>query len=112
MKKLNLGSERDPKEVLINAILPTSFQAQIKQLLLNYHDVFAWSYKDLKRIPREICEHKIELVANAQPIKQRQYRMNLNYALKIKEYLDKLLDTGFIYPIETAQWLSPLVIVW
>jgi hypothetical protein len=28
--KLNLGNEGDPKEVLINAILPTSFQAQIK----------------------------------------------------------------------------------
>jgi hypothetical protein len=39
--KLNLGSEGDPKEVLINAILPTSFQAQIKELLINYRDVFA-----------------------------------------------------------------------
>jgi hypothetical protein len=27
--KLNLGSEMDLKEVLINAILPTSFQAQV-----------------------------------------------------------------------------------
>jgi len=65
----------------------------------------------LKGIPREICEHKIELVANAQPIKQRQYKMNLYYALKVKEDLDKLFDTRFIYPIETTQWLSPLVIV-
>ncbi len=107
--KLNLRSEKDPKEVLINAILPTSFQAQIKELLINYHHVFAWNYNDLKGIPREICEHKIELVANAQPIKQRQYKMNLYYALKVKEDLDKLLDIGFIYPIETTQWLFPLV---
>ncbi len=41
LMKLNLGSEGDPKEVFINAILPTSFQAQIKELLVNYHDVFA-----------------------------------------------------------------------
>jgi hypothetical protein len=27
---------------------------------------------------------------NAQPIKQRQYKMNPNYALKIREDLDKL----------------------
>jgi hypothetical protein len=60
-----LGNEGDPKEVLINAILPMSFQAQIKRLLVNYSNVFAWSYKDLKGIPREICEHKIELVSNA-----------------------------------------------
>jgi hypothetical protein len=70
--KLNLGSEGNLKEVLINAILSTYFQAQIKKLLINYCDVFAWSYKDLKGIPREICEHKVELMADAQPIKQRQ----------------------------------------
>jgi hypothetical protein len=37
--------------------------------------------------------------------------MNPNYALKVREYLDKGLNIGFIYPIETIQWLSPLVIV-
>jgi hypothetical protein len=37
--------------------------------------------------------------------------MNPNYALKVRENLYKLLDDGFIYPIETTQWLFPLVIV-
>jgi hypothetical protein len=37
--------------------------------------------------------------------------MNPNYALKVREDLDKLLNIGFIYPLETIQWLSPLVIV-
>jgi len=71
LMKLNLGIEGDPKDVFINAILPTSFQAQIKKLLINYCDIFAWNYKDLKGIPKEIWEHKIELMADARPIKQR-----------------------------------------
>ncbi len=66
LMKLYLRIEGDPKEVLINVILPTSFRAQIKILLVNCHDVFAWSYKDFKGIPKVICEHKIELVADAQ----------------------------------------------
>jgi hypothetical protein len=33
LMKLNLRSEGDPKEVFINVILPTSFQAQIKKLI-------------------------------------------------------------------------------
>jgi hypothetical protein len=37
--------------------------------------------------------------------------MNPNYALRIRKNLDKLLDVGFIYCIETTQWLSLLVIV-
>jgi len=40
LMKLNLRNEGDPKEVFINAILPTSFQAQIKKLLINYRHVF------------------------------------------------------------------------
>jgi hypothetical protein len=50
-------------------------------------------------------------MVNAQPIKQKQYIMNPNYALKVRENLDKLLDIGFIYPIETTQWLSLIIIV-
>ncbi len=78
---------------------------------MEYRQVFAWSYKELKGIPKEVCEHKIELMVNLQPIKQKQYKMNPNYALRVRENFDKLLDAGFIYPIKTTRWLSPLVIV-
>ncbi len=49
----------EPQDVLVGAILPTTFQLQLKNLLIDYKDVFVWSYKELKGIPREICEHKI-----------------------------------------------------
>jgi hypothetical protein len=66
-----LGTQVKPQDVLINAILPTTFQLQVKNLLIDYKDVFVWSYKELKRIPREICEHKIQLMLDAQLIKQK-----------------------------------------
>jgi len=65
----------------------------------------------LKGIPREIYEHNIELMGNTQHIKHKQYIMNPNYTLKVRKNLDKLLDVGFIYLIETTPQLSPLVIV-
>jgi hypothetical protein len=37
--------------------------------------------------------------------------MNPNYRLKVKDDLNKLCDVEFIYPTETTQWLSPLVII-
>jgi len=101
--KLNLGTQMEPQDVLVNAILHTAFQLQVKNMLIDYKDVFAWNYKELKGIPRKICEHKIQLMADAQLIKHKQYRMSPNYALKVREDLDKLLDAGFIYPIRTTQ---------
>jgi hypothetical protein len=38
---------------------------------MEYIDVFAWSYNELKGIPKEVCEREIELMVNAQPIKQK-----------------------------------------
>jgi hypothetical protein len=63
--KLNLGSNEEPKEILINAILPSVFQTQIEKVLMEHKNVFAWSYKELKGIPKEVCEHKIEVMVNA-----------------------------------------------
>lgn len=82
----------------------------LRTLLHDFKDLFAWSYKELKRFPRQFV-NQIELMVNAKPIKQRQYKINPNYVLKVKEDLDKLLDTWFIYPIEITQLFSPLVIV-
>ena len=37
--------------------------------------------------------------------------MNLNYAAKVKEEIDKLLQVGFIQPVKKATWLSLIVVV-
>ncbi len=37
--------------------------------------------------------------------------MNPNYAIVVKQDIDKLLATRFIQPIEEATWLSPIVVV-
>ncbi len=35
--------------------------SSLKKLLLEYKDLFAWIYKDLKAIPLELAQHYIEL---------------------------------------------------
>ena len=37
--------------------------------------------------------------------------MNLNYAARAKEEIDKLLKVGFIRLVKHATWLSPIVVV-
>ena len=48
---------------------------------------------------------------DAKPSKQRPYTYNENFANKIKEEIDKLLDAEFIYEIEHTEWVSPIVVV-
>jgi hypothetical protein len=79
--------------------------------LKEFKDVFAWTYKNLRRIPLELAHHIIELDNIIPPIHQARYRLNPNYATKVKQDIDKLLTTGFIQSIEKATWLSTVVIV-
>ena len=37
--------------------------------------------------------------------------MNPNYAINVKEEIDKLLKVGFIRPVKKATWLSLIVVV-
>ena len=78
---------------------------------MRFSSTFAWSYKDLKGIPPEVCQHHIILEEGAKPIRQRQRRLNPKYSLLVKEELDKLLDIGFIYPVPFSEWVSPIVII-
>ncbi len=60
LMKLNLGIDAKPHMVKINAQLEISKVLEMEQLLNELKDVFAWTYKDLKGIPLELAQHRIE----------------------------------------------------
>lgn len=51
--------------------------------------VVAWTYKHLRGVPRDACEHKSVLEGGVPPIRQKQYKMNLKYSLLVREEIDK-----------------------
>ena len=73
--------------------------------------MFAWSYKDLKGVDLAICQYTIPMREDTKPSKKRPYTYNKNFANKIKEGIDKLLDVEFIYEIENIEWVSLIVVV-
>ncbi|MCO5595991.1 hypothetical protein L7F22_050043 [Adiantum nelumboides] len=63
-------------------------------------DVFAWEYADMKGLAPMFYQHKIHLKPDAIPVKQHSYRMNPNLAKQVKVEIDRLLQVGFITPID------------
>jgi len=43
-------------------------------------------------------------------IRAKQGRWNPRYMAMVKEEFDKLLEAGFIRPMETTKWVSPMVL--
>ncbi len=81
------------------------------ELLKEFKDVFAWTYKDLKGIPPEIAQHRIELDTIVPLAHQARYRLNLDYVVIVKQNIDKLFDIGFIKLVEEVIWLSSIMVV-
>ena len=52
----------------------------------------------------------IILKPDARPVKQRPYRLNPRVKEKVKADIDKMLKAGLIFPVEEAEWVSPIVI--
>ena len=111
LQEMNLNTQEDPQTVRVSAGLDEDFKHRLRELLMEFKDIFAWKYTDMKGIDPSFCQHRINLKADAVPVIQQRYRMNPNYAKQVKEEIDKLLAVGFIYPVEEVTWLSPIVVV-
>jgi hypothetical protein len=109
--KLDMGTGAKLQNLKINAQLEIGRVLEMEQLLKEFRDVFAWTYKDLKRIPLELAQHKIELDTTIPPSHQARYKLNPNYATIVRQDIDKLLVVGFIQSIEEATWLPPIMVV-
>ena len=97
-KKIDLAKEgEDPRLAYIAADLDPEEENMLVAALKEYKDVFAWSHKDLKRVDPKICQHTIPMKEYAKRSRQRPYTYNDTFARKIKEEIDKLLATEFIY---------------
>ena len=56
----------------------------------------------MKGLDPQYYQNQINLQKDARSVQQRRYQMNPNYAAKVKEEIDKLLQVGFIRPIKKA----------
>ena len=71
LENLNLGTADNPKNVRISVNLTTDFRQNLKQLLFEFKDIFAWHYTDMKGVNPNICQHKINLKKDAVPVIQK-----------------------------------------
>jgi hypothetical protein len=98
--------------VKIKSIVRNMQDVGIGAMLKEFKDVFAYkTYKNLKGIPLELAQHKIELDKTIPLAHQTRYKLNPNYVTIIKQDTNKLLIVGFIQFVEEVTWLSPMVVV-
>nr|GEY85245.1 reverse transcriptase domain-containing protein [Tanacetum cinerariifolium] len=68
----------------------------------------AWKLSEIQGINPEFCAHKIQMEEDYKLAVQHQRRVNPKIRDVIKKEVEKLLDTGLIYPISDSPWVSPV----
>jgi hypothetical protein len=74
-------------------------------------DVFTWKPSDMKGIPREVAEHKLNIKPGSKLVKQRLHHFNDEKCKAIGEEIKKLLSLGFIQEVFHHEWLANPVLV-
>ena len=72
----------------------------MKEIFLKRQKVFAWGYEDMPGIDREIAEHRIPTHSHVMPVKQKNRRLRPEWALLIKEEIEKQLKVKFVEVVE------------
>ena len=104
--------EPNVKHELIQNMLSTDLTSHEKgdymRMLGQFPDLFITSYEEIRGFEGE--EIHINLKEGAHPIRQKLRRMGQVQLDALKEEVEKLLKAGFIYPVDTTKWVSPLVV--
>ena len=95
LEEVDLGTKDKPRPVNVAKEMPNEEKKAMIELLMNFRDVFAWSYEDMRGLDPQLYQHQIHLSTDAKPVAQRRYRMNPNYVARVKEEIDKLLRVRF-----------------
>lgn len=85
--------------------------SQYKDLIMEFRNVFTWSYLDLRGILAHIVEHHISLFPSTISIRQKETHDESKIVTYSKSRIGATFQVGFIKPIEIIGWMSPMVLI-
>ena len=94
--------------VIISANLSKKEEEKLLKTLKKHRAAIGYTLDDLKGISPTLCQHKINLEADAKPVSDPQRRLNPKMKEVVRKEILKLLEAGIIYPIADSQWVSPV----
>ena len=74
LKEINLGTTEEPRPTFICALLTPEEEEGYLKLLVEYKDVFAWTYKEMPGLNPSISLHHLAVKKGMRPVKQAQKR--------------------------------------
>lgn len=81
--EIHLGTEENPRPTYISALLSEEKREMYKVLLLEFIDVFAWTYKEMQGLDPEVAVHYLGIDPRTPPVKQPPRRKRIKLEERI-----------------------------
>ncbi|XP_030940238.1 uncharacterized protein LOC115965196 [Quercus lobata] len=109
LKEINLGTAEEPRPTFISALLTPEEEEGYLKLLVEYKDVFAWTYKEMPGLNPSIALHHLAVKKGMRPVKQAQRRFRPELIHQIETEVNKLIEAGFIREVQYSEWIANIV---
>ncbi|XP_070019971.1 uncharacterized protein [Nicotiana sylvestris] len=108
LKEVNLGTTEDSRPTYVSALLTTDEESTYVELLKEYRDVFAWSYKEMPGLDPKVAVHHLAVKKGARPVKQAQRCFRPELIPSIEAEVNKLIEAGLIREVKYPTWIQAL----
>ncbi|XP_074301034.1 uncharacterized protein LOC141632380 [Silene latifolia] len=99
----------DPRPIYVSALLNKEEEEVYYKLLVEYKDVFAWSYSEMPGLSPKIAVHRLAIKKGTNPKKQPQRRFRPELVPEIEKEVNKLIEAGFIREVKYSTWIANIV---
>jgi hypothetical protein len=90
LKKITLGTVKNPRLTFINTNLSLEEEMNYMKLLMEYRDIFVWSYNEMSSLDQRVVVYRLAVKNRARAIKQTRchshpklMRSNILYGFQI-----------------------------
>ena len=112
LEEIDIGDGDRPRPTFISTNLDPKYKQELKSLLREYKDCFAWKYYEMPGLDRSIVEHRLPIKPGYRPYQQGVRRCNPKILPDIKAEITRLIEANFIRQCCYAEWISNVVPVY
>ena len=113
MRVLGGGLRKELKDEELEKMIAKDLSAEeregFKVMLRKHPSLFISDYSEISGVTA--VQHQINLKPNMKPVAQRLRRLGKIQQEALLAEVKKLLEAGFIYPVEDSEWVSPVVVI-
>ena len=110
-EKWVLNNEYPEQTILLGQAISPATRIQLKKLLSNNKDIFAWCPADMTGVPRDIAQHCLNIKPSVEPVAQGRRSFSEEKAKAMDEQVTELLNAGILREVKYHTWVANPVMV-